>query len=124
MISILSLGILTSSPLLSHAGSKSTQRFISGEPLLQLWDRDPDGFPSPIRSCLGSHAQGRISCAEVAEPARGGEYFHSRGICRAGSFKGRGGKQPYLPTCKLSRSGWELSLQEKKYETSGVVYAE
>lgn len=75
------------------------------------------GFPVPS-------TQGCISCTPVAELVRGGNYFHSRGICRAGSFKEGRGKQPYLPTCKLSRSGWELSPQEKKYETSGVMYAE
>lgn len=81
----------------SHAGDESTQCFVSGEPPRQLRDREPAGFPSPIRSCLGSRAQGCVSCAEVAEPARGGKSFHSRGICRAGSFKGGAGKATLSP---------------------------
>lgn len=39
-------------------------------------------------------------------------------------LRGGGGKEPYLPTYKLSRSGQEMSSQGKKYGTSGVVYAE
>lgn len=62
-------------------------------------------------------------CAEVAE--QGGQMHISIPEEFAGLAVLRGGgKEPYLPTCKLSRSGQELSSQEKKYGTSGVVYAE
>lgn len=108
----------------SHAGGESTQCFVSGEPPRQLRDREPAGFPSPIGSCLGSHAQ--AVCPALRWQSQRGEAslsipeeFAGLAVLREGR-----GKQPYLPTCKLSRSARELSPQEKKYGTSGVVYAE